>query len=191
MRKNEDERWALSFMSACCHWNCRRGLPSGICADNCKHLSLCTHVWILFKFALTCTQSRLWLCSFLNVYLPRWCQSVWWLISSMRDYLHLFVFCVRLHLPARKHKHTHIPTSPLSSLSLPFPGRVPLSSTPDRLLNIQPNANRASVRLSVCVRLQLSSKPKRTTQLNNKLKANRGTPSTSELYPLWSHQSWD
>ncbi|KAM7416776.1 hypothetical protein PAMA_018709 [Pampus argenteus] len=35
--------------------------------------------------------------------------------------------------------------------------------------------------MPVCLCLQLSSKPKRTTQLNNKLKANRGTPSTSEL----------
>lgn len=48
-----------------------------------------------------------------------------------------------------------------------------------------------SLSLCMCVCLQLPSNPKRTTQLNNKLKPNRGTLSTSELYPLWSHQSWD
>lgn len=88
-----------------------------------------------------------------------------------------------------KHMHTHSQTDFFLCVSA-FLCAL-LSSMADRLLNIQPNANRTSVRLSVCVCLQLSSKPKRTTQLNNKLKANRGTPSTSELYPLWSHQSWD
>lgn len=73
---------------------------------------------------------------------------------STGDYLHLFVVLVCMCLCERGiciNMHTHTHSQIAFFLFVSHSLCAPLSSMPDRLLKIQLNANRASVRLSVCV----------------------------------------
>lgn len=136
--------------------------------------------------------------SFLNVQLPCWCQHCCSFVHLWGIICMYCLLCCTLF--AVKNDYVCLPKHFLIVYSLfvwPNPC-APLSCILVCPLNIRLPANQARAHLTVCLPacvcwcvFSSPASQNETSQLNNKPKANRGTPSTSELYPLWSHQSWD
>lgn len=122
-----------------CHW-CQHAvieIAGGICpqqvlqiiANICLYVHM--YVWILFKFAWTCKQ-------FVTVWVCMW------------DYFHLFVFRICFYEGAIC-INTHTLLVCLFTFCLSFSLCSSRLHARSPLLNIQPNANRTSECMSVCV----------------------------------------
>lgn len=144
------------------------------------NICLHVHIYVLHE----CMPPILCLCSFSWIPINPFVESFHGLVAC----LHHFTPCFSLLVAVKQVVYRYTSRLSCSPFTHSFYHPPPSCCLP---LTYPKNANKAWVCLPACLWLQLPFIQVRTNQLNKKQMASRGTPSTSGLYPLRSHQFWE